>query len=157
MKYKVCKQADIADLKRYLYENKKEIIPSAIEQMYANEDAVNMRLEHNMELTIMAINEENEIEGVISAISPNMDSNWTIVALHVLEKARRKKVATMLLYCLKENLVDKKGTVKCVVSIMNSNKIAGACFLINKFEYEGRLSAVEKENEMAVLGAVFCK
>lgn len=93
MKYQVCNKDDIARLMQYLFEQKQEIIPSAIDQMYMNEAAVAMRLEHQMEISILAIEEETgEVQGVISTISPNVDENWTIVAFHVKQKYRRQQM-----------------------------------------------------------------
>lgn len=155
MIYKICKEIDSDKLKAYLFENKEEIIPSAIEQMYGNETAIGMRLERKMEIAVLAINEaDGEIKGVVSAISPNMDNNWTVVALHVLEKERRKKIATELLRKMKEELVSEQCAVKCAASIMNMNKSASACYIMNGFEYEGKLSALEKDKEIAVFGTV---
>mgnify|MGYP000822228962 CR=1 FL=1 len=84
MIYQICEKKDVQVLIRYLFEHKDEITPSAIEQMYMNESAVGMRIEHKMEISILAIDDEShEVQGVISAISPNVDQIWTIVALHV--------------------------------------------------------------------------
>lgn len=105
MIYQICEKKDVQVLIRYLFEHKDEITPSAIEQMYMNESAVGMRIEHKMEISILAIDDEShEVQGVISAISPNVDQIWTIVALHVLEKSRRHSVATNLIKKLKEEL-----------------------------------------------------
>lgn len=158
VKYVVCSQEEVIGLKEYLYKNKEDIVPSAIEQMYGNDTATAARLKHGMEVAVAAVDEENnEIQGVVSAISPNVDSNWTIVALHVKENARRQRIATNLLETFKNTMVEKWGAVKCAASIMNSNKQAGACLLINGFEFEGKLSAVDKEKEMAVYGNVFVR
>ena len=158
MIYKICTEKDSGILKKYLFENKAEIIPSAVDQMYANEAAVGMRLERGMEIAVLAVEEEDgAVWGIISAISPNMDNNWTIIALHVLERVRRQEIATELLQKLKAELLGRMDSVKCTASVMNYNKPAAACYLVNGFEYEGRISAVEKEKEMAVFGAVFIK
>lgn len=155
MRYKICNSADVGKLKAYLYENKGEIVPSAIEQMYGNEAAVGMRLNHKMEIAVVAENEsDGSVNGVISAISPNQDENWTIVALHVLGADRRKRIACSLIQKLEEELVNQHGTEKCSASVMNLNREARACYIVNGFEHEGKLSAVDSSKEIAVLGKI---
>lgn len=155
MIYQICEKKDVQVLIRYLFEHKDEITPSAIEQMYMNESAVGMRIEHKMEISILAINDEShEVQGVISAISPNVDQIWTIVALHVLEKSRRHSVATNLIKKLKEELQKNYNSAKCQVSLYNSNRRTVACLIINGFEIEGKISAIEKEKELIVFGLI---
>ena len=108
-----------------------------------------------MEISILAIDDEShEVQGVISAISPNVDQIWTIVALHVLEKSRRHSVATNLIKKLKEELQKNYNSAKCQVSLYNSNRRTVACLIINGFEIEGKISAIEKEKELIVFGLI---
>ena len=44
---------------------------------------------------------------MISAISPNVDQIWTIVALHVLEKSRRHSVATNLIQKIEGKIAEE--------------------------------------------------
>ena len=81
MIYQICEKKDVQVLIRYLFEHKDEITPSAIEQMYMNESAVGMRIEHKMEISIV-LNEQDELV-VSNPVYPKLsapDTNGTGLA-----------------------------------------------------------------------------
>lgn len=57
---------------------------------------------------------------------------------------------------LKTEMLKRKKEFKSQITLYQANKIASACMIINGFELEGKLSAVNSEKDMVVWG-VICK
>ena len=55
---------------------------------------------------------------------------------------------------MKEELQKNYNSAKCQVSLYNSNRRTVACLIINGFEIEGKISAIEKEKELIVFGLI---
>lgn len=154
MQYRLITENDTEKMVSYLIENKSEIIPSAIEQMYANPQAVSMRVNRGMEIVAVAEDENNNIKGLISAISPTMDQNWTIVAMHTIESERRNKCATKMLELVESRLKEVYSNFKLSASVYKTNRVAAAYFIINEFDLEGTLNALNSNKTILAFGKI---
>lgn len=154
MQYRLITENDAEKIIAYLIENKSDIVPSAIEQMYTNPQAVSMRVSRGMEIVAVAEDEDNNIKGLISAISPTMDQNWTIVAMHTDKPDRRNKCATKLLELVETSLEENYSKYKLSASVYKTNRSAAAYFIINGFDFEGTLNALDPDKTILVFGKI---
>ena len=102
---------NVSKFLEYLSANGRAGGNESIYQLYPNSQMILARIENGIEIAYIALADE-QVVGVLAALCPQRNQNWTISLIHVKDEYRHNHIATDLLNKMELELSERAEVYK---------------------------------------------